>query len=231
MPFDSQTNNQDLSESIFIGERLEAMSAIPSKLYRNVFKRLFDIAFVLIAAPVVLTVIAIAAFAVWLEGGSPFYGQMRVGKNGRKFKIWKIRTMVRNADEVFEDYLAKNPDAKREWETNQKVVDDVRITRIGRYLRKTSLDELPQFWNALVGDMSIVGPRPMMVEQQKLYPGTAYYKFRPGITGPWQVSDRHESTFIARAKFDADYDRKVSFFTDLKLIVSTVLVVVRCTGR
>lgn len=231
MPFDTQTNNQDLSESILIGESLQAVASIKSNIYRSFFKRLFDVAFVLAVAPVALTVTAIVAFLVWLDGGKPFYGQIRIGKDGRKFKIWKIRTMVVNADEVFDDYLAKNPVAKLEWETNQKVKDDVRITKIGRYLRKTSLDELPQFWNALIGDMSIVGPRPMMVEQQKLYPGTAYYKFRPGITGPWQVSDRHESTFIARAKFDADYDRKVSFLTDLKLILNTVLVVFRCTGR
>ena len=104
------------------------------------------------------------------------------------------------------------------------------ITRFGRVLRKSSLDELPQLWNVLLGDMSLVGPRPMMPCQRDLYPGSAYYRLRPGITGPWQVSRRNESTFADRARFDTDYDQTLSLGTDLGLLISTVRVVVRATG-
>jgi lipopolysaccharide/colanic/teichoic acid biosynthesis glycosyltransferase len=101
---------------------------------------------------------------------------------------------------------------------------------MGRLLRKSSLDELPQLWNVLVGDMSLVGPRPMMPAQQVLYPGRAYFRLRPGITGPWQVSHRNETTFAARAGFDAEYERDLSFVTDTRLLFATVRVVLRATG-
>ena len=113
---------------------------------------------------------------------------------------------------------------------NQKLKDDPRVTRLGRLIRKTSLDELPQFLNVLKGDMSVVGPRPMMVDQKALYPGTAYYSLRPGITGFWQISVRNESSFAERARFDTDYLRKLSFGTDLAVLWRTVSVVLKGTG-
>jgi lipopolysaccharide/colanic/teichoic acid biosynthesis glycosyltransferase len=144
--------------------------------------------------------------------------------------MWKLRSMVANADQLLSVYLAENPDARIEWDHSQKLRYDPRITRVGRIIRKTSLDELPQLWNVLRGDMSLVGPRPMMVDQQELYPGTAYYALRPGITGFWQVSVRNESSFSERAHFDADYLGRMSFVTDLKVLARTVSVVLNGTG-
>jgi lipopolysaccharide/colanic/teichoic acid biosynthesis glycosyltransferase len=139
--------------------------------------------------------------------------------------------MVPNAEERLQEFLAKNEAARREWDAYQKLAHDPRITEFGQFLRKSSLDELPQLWNVLVGDMSLVGPRPMMLDQQDLYPGTAYYALRPGLTGTWQISDRNQSTFAQRAEFDADYERNLSFVKDLKILLSTVGVVLRATGK
>lgn len=199
-------------------------------LYRTVFKRIFDVAVVLVAAPVVLLAVAVLAFGVALDGGNPFYSQSRVGRGGRLYRMWKLRSMVTDADQRLETYLEAHPAARAEWDSHQKLKSDPRITRFGTTLRKTSLDELPQLWNVLMGDMSLVGPRPMMACQQALYPGEAYYRLRPGITGPWQVSRRNESTFTDRARFDLDYDHSVSFGTDVRLILATVRVVLRGTG-
>ena len=199
-------------------------------LYRQFFKRFIDISFVILSLPVSLPLVAIMALLVALDGTSPFYTQARVGRGGRIFRMLKIRSMVPDADNQLAAYLEKNPLARQEWDETQKLKSDPRITRIGRILRKSSLDELPQLWNVLKGDMSIVGPRPMMVEQQELYPGRAYYALRPGITGPWQVSDRNEGSFAGRAVFDAKYHADLSIATDLSILLRTVAVVVRSTG-
>ncbi|MBC7477990.1 MAG: sugar transferase [Pseudorhodobacter sp.] len=198
--------------------------------YRRIFKRLLDLMLVGLTAPMVILVVAFLAILVALEGGTPFYYQKRVGLDGRMFRMWKLRTMVLAADEKLEAYLASNPDARREWDVNQKLAHDPRITKVGRLLRKTSLDELPQLWNVLMGTMSLVGPRPMMPSQQVLYPGQAYYRLRPGITGPWQVSKRNQSTFADRAMYDLNYDQSLSFATDLGLLFKTVRVVLHGTG-
>ncbi len=142
----------------------------------------------------------------------------------------KLRTMVPNADEIFEDYLANNPEAREEWDSTQKLKNDPRITKFGRILRKSSLDELPQLWNVLTGEMSLVGPRPMLPVQRELYPGLAYYALRPGITGPWQVSDRNTVEFSKRAEFDREYYVQMSFATDIGLLFKTVGVVFKGTG-
>ena len=139
--------------------------------------------------------------------------------------------MVRDADAVLESYLAADPEMRREWDEIQKLRHDPRITRVGAVLRKTSLDELPQLWNVLIGDMSLVGPRPMLPEQLSLYgPSGAYFSLRPGITGLWQVSARNEEVFSFRSRVDATYARSVSLRQDLVLLVKTVGVVVRRTG-
>ncbi len=211
-------------------------AAVPSgksslKTYRAFGKRAFDIVCVLMALPAVLPVMLIMMILVATDGGNPFYSQMRVGRHGKSYRMWKLRSMVQDADAKLKDYLESNPEAKREWDHSQKLKRDPRITRVGRFLRKCSLDELPQLWNVLRGDMSLVGPRPMMVEQRDLYPGRDYYALRPGITGLWQVSSRNESSFADRARYDAVYNRELSFSTDLRLIVATVGVVCRATGH
>lgn len=198
--------------------------------YRKVVKRALDVCVVVAAAPVILPVIGVLAGLVALDGGKPFYAQQRVGKEGRHFKMWKLRSMVSNADAKLADLLASDPAAKAEWDHTQKLRKDPRITRFGRLLRKTSLDELPQLWNVLTGEMSLVGPRPMMPSQTVLYPGTSYYALRPGITGLWQISGRNDTSFAARADFDASYDANLGLIEDLRILNKTFSVVVRGTG-
>lgn len=202
----------------------------PTAFYRGGFKRLLDTLAILLSLPVVLPVITLLALLAMCDGGAPFYRQQRVGRGGRFYTMWKLRTMVVHADSKLEAHLAADPEARCEWDSTQKLKADPRITRIGRFLRKSSLDELPQLWNVLRGDMSLVGPRPMMPEQQSIYPGRAYYALRPGITGIWQVSERNNCTFADRARFDAVYERDVSLGTDIKLLLATVRVVLRGTG-
>ena len=199
-------------------------------LYRDHGKRLLDLALVLLAAPLVLTVIGLLALMVSRDGGPAFYSQMRVGRHGRPFRLWKLRSMVVDADARMEAHLAADPAARREWEETQKLRNDPRVTRLGAILRKTSLDELPQLWNVFVGDMSLVGPRPMMTQQQALYPSAVYYVVRPGITGYWQTSGRGQTSFAARAHYDAAYVEDLSLITDVTVLVRTVRVVLRGTG-
>lgn len=199
-------------------------------MYRDYAKRSLDVLLVLIAALPVLLILLPVCVLVALDGASPIYLQKRVGRNGRVFHMWKLRSMVPDAERLLEAHLAANPEARSEWAQYQKLRHDPRITPIGRLIRKSSIDELPQLWNVLRGDMSLVGPRPMMVCQQKLYPGSAYYALRPGITGFWQTSVRNESSFAERAGFDTDYLRNLSFRTDLAVLFRTVRVVVNGTG-
>lgn len=194
------------------------------------FKRQIDVLVVLVSSLPVILVIALLALIIALKEGKPFYRQPRIGRNGRIFVMWKLRTMVFDAETKLETHLASCARSRAEWEDTQKLKDDPRITGFGRILRKTSLDELPQLWNVLKGDMSLVGPRPMMPEQSGLYPGQAYYRLRPGITGPWQVSERNESSFADRAAFDNRYERDLSLATDMRLLAATVRVVIRATG-
>nr|WP_076445095.1 sugar transferase [Roseivivax lentus] len=209
---------------------MHATSADLPAAYRLYVKRALDVALVLIAALPALLMILPIALVIAAEGAAPFYGQKRVGRNGRVFRMWKLRSMVPNADEMLHAHLEQNPQAAAEWRMHQKLRDDPRITPLGRIIRKTSLDELPQLWNVLKGDMSLVGPRPMMLEQRAIYPGAAYYAMRPGITGFWQTSERNESSFVERAAYDADYLRKLSFATDIKVLLRTVRVVMVGTG-
>lgn len=201
-----------------------------SQIYRHGMKRVLDVVLVLLSAPFVLPLIAVLALLVARDGGRPFYSQERIGKDGRVYRMWKMRSMVHDADHRLRAYLAENEAMRAEWESKQKLIDDPRITRLGQILRKTSLDELPQLWNVLKGDMSIVGPRPMMVNQKALYPGSDYYDLRPGITGTWQISDRNASTFAERAHFDASYNETLSFMKDLRILGATVRVVMKATG-
>lgn len=199
-------------------------------LYRAGIKRVLDVLLVLASLPVVLPIVAVLALLVARDGGKPFYGQERIGRGGRRFRMWKLRTMVIDADRKLEEFLARDPALRTEWESTQKLKADPRITRLGRVLRKSSMDELPQLWNVLKGEMSIVGPRPFMPDQSALYRGHAYYRLRPGLTGFWQISERNDSDFAQRARHDTRYDRSLSFWTDLRVVLSTVRVVLRATG-
>jgi len=219
-----------------IGPVVERVSARAAKsrvssLYGSFFKRVLDVSLVVLSLPVVVPLILVMAVFIMIGGGMPFYSQLRIGKGGRHFRIWKLRTMVKNADEQLNTYLEQNPSAHREWLTSQKLKNDPRITRLGRLMRKTSMDELPQLWNVLTGTMSLVGPRPIMIEQEKYYFGRSYYHMRPGITGLWQISDRNDCSFVERVTYDDAYARTVSFATDLRTLLKTVGVVLRATGH
>lgn len=197
--------------------------------YRTV-KRLLDLALVIAAAPMVVPLVAILAVLVKLDGGPAFYRQARLGRNECVFHILKLRSMVPDAEDRLQRHLAEHPAARLEWETTQKLQDDPRVTRFGRFLRKYSLDELPQLWNVLAGDMSLVGPRPMFPQQRSLYPGSICFAFRPGLTGLWQVSERNRCSFAKRAEYDALYAETISPATDLGIIWRTVAVVAGGTG-
>lgn len=218
------------------GLQAETDSALPARrrnsdtFYRRHGKRITDLALLLPVLPILFLVILVLAAMIAMDGGRPFYSQMRVGRGGRLFRLWKLRTMVHDADARLRAHLDSDPDAALEWKHTQKLRDDPRITRAGRFLRRSSLDELPQFFNVLRGEMSIVGPRPMLPEQRSMYSSADYYEVAPGVTGPWQVSDRNGSTFAARATFDSEYNRTLSLRQDLHLIGRTFSAVLGCTG-
>lgn len=199
-------------------------------MYRRYGKRILDIVLVICSAPLVGPVVLLLALLVRSDGGPAFYGQKRVGKDGRLFTLWKLRSMVVDADAALQGYLDANPEARAEWDRDQKLKRDPRITRWGATLRKSSLDELPQLWNVLRGDMSIVGPRPFMPEQTEMYPSSAYYTMRPGLTCFWQTGDRNDASFASRAVDDARYAREMSLGVDITLIYRTVGVMLRATG-
>ena len=199
-------------------------------IYARIMKRVFDLLIVTFASVPVLTVLLVLGTIVAMDGHAPIYMQDRVGRDGRLFRLFKLRTMVTDADAVLAQTLAADPAARAEWDEFQKLRNDPRITLIGRILRKTSLDELPQLLNVALGHMSIVGPRPIMANQRAIYPGTEYYAMRPGITGFWQISVRNESSFAERANFDRTYFNAMSFATDLRVIGKTFSVVIKGTG-
>ncbi len=207
----------------------------PVGLYRRSGKRLFDLAVVIALLPIIIPVLLVVAFITALDGGPVIFSQPRIGRDGRVFKCWKIRTMVPNAEAVLKRMISADEDVAREWHMNQKLTRDPRITRWGRILRRSSIDELPQFWNVLLGDMSLIGPRPFTPEQKALYDeggqSEAYYRLRPGITGLWQVDRRNEGAFGDRVSYDREYDAKLSFWMDLKIVIRTVLVVLKATGN
>ncbi|GHG93675.1 hypothetical protein GCM10010961_26310 [Pseudodonghicola xiamenensis] len=200
-------------------------------LYARGDKRMLDLALILLSLPITLPIILLCAVALAVEGGQPFYWQARLGQGGRLFYMVKLRTMVRNADQLLAGHLARDPAMRAEWNANQKLRNDPRITRVGQFLRATSLDELPQLWNVVKGEMSLVGPRPMMPEQLPLYGDASSYRaVKPGITGLWQVSTRNDKAFSYRAEVDDAYYRSLSLGRDLMLMLRTVGVMARRTG-
>jgi Undecaprenyl-phosphate galactose phosphotransferase WbaP len=197
-------------------------------------KRAFDIFFALILALVAAPVAALIAAAIWLESrrGPILFAHERIGRGNRRFRLWKFRTMAPDADRVLAEYLESNPQAAAEWHANHKLRHDPRVTRIGRLLRRTSLDELPQIWNVLRGDMSLAGPRPV-VDAEKAHYGASwplYTLAMPGLTGLWQVSGRNDTTYRQRVELDASYVRNWSLKLDFILLLKTVRVVIKGKG-
>jgi Undecaprenyl-phosphate galactose phosphotransferase WbaP len=195
-----------------------------SRLLKRAVDIVITLASLLLTLPLIAAIIALVRIS---SPGPAFYGQERIGRHGRRFKAWKFRTMVVNADEVLEKYLGTDPLLRAEWEANHKLKIDPRVTWIGSFLRKTSLDELPQLWNVLCGEMSLVGPRPIVeAEIDKYADEYEYYvDVLPGITGLWQVSGRNNTTYPERVAFDAYYVKNWSLWLDLYILISTVRVI------
>jgi exopolysaccharide production protein ExoY len=190
-------------------------------------KRVFDVTGAvmlgLVFCPLMVTIVLIMR----REGGSVIYRHRRVGRDGKIFECLKFRTMVPNAEQALRDLLAGDPDLKAEWVRDHKLRDDPRVTRLGRFLRRTSLDELPQIWNVIRGEMSLVGPRPVVREELLRYGRNvgAYFAAKPGITGLWQVSGRNDTNYRRRVVLDTYYVRNQNFLLDLYILLKTTLVV------
>ena len=197
------------------------------------FKRGFDVigatAGILLLSPLLLMLAMLVKFS---DGGRVVYGHARVGRNGNIFRCLKFRTMVENGDEVLAQHFARNPQDREEWDATRKLQNDPRVTRVGAVLRKLSLDELPQIFNILRGDMSFVGPRPVVEDELELYgPAADYYlKSRPGLTGLWQVSGRNDVSYGTRVAFDRHYVENWSFVFDLKILIRTLPAVLSSRG-
>ena len=205
------------------------------RILENVIKRIIDIIGGLIGTIILIPLsifIYIARKILNEDDGPMFYEQLRIGKNGKQFRMYKYRSMVMGADEKLFEYLEQNEEAREEYTKYKKLKNDPRITKIGNFLRKTSLDEFPQFLNVLMGHMSLVGPRPYLPREKKDM--GEYYTYiiesKPGITGYWQVAGRSDVTFDERLKMDFEYNKNKSLKTDIKLMFKTVLNVIKKEG-
>lgn len=196
-------------------------------------KRVIDVVLILLTLPVSVPLILVIAGLLMLQGRPVFYSQQRVGQGGQHFRIWKFCTMVPQADAKLQIYLAQNPDAAREWRASRKLRHDPRVFSLGAFLRKSSLDELPQIWNILCGQMSLVGPRPItraeLVEKYRDH-APIYLKCRPGLTGLWQVSGRNRLRYSQRVQLDVAYAKGHSLLLDLRILWLTIGTVLRGTG-
>jgi Undecaprenyl-phosphate galactose phosphotransferase WbaP len=206
----------------------------PEQLFRyHVIKRSLDILLVTLLSPVLLPLLVVVAAAVWLSSPGPvFFSHRRIRRHGEFFTMWKFRTMCINSGEVLERYLTEHPEARREWLKTHKLKNDPRVTRVGNFLRRTSLDELPQVWNVLSGTMSLVGPRPIVAAEVEKYGEyfADYCLVKPGITGLWQVSGRSELTYRQRVQLDREYARGWSLRRDLEILLRTWSSVVNRDG-
>jgi Undecaprenyl-phosphate galactose phosphotransferase WbaP len=213
---------------------IRVRAASPEHLFRyHVVKRMLDILLVIASSPVLLPLFGIVAAAVWLSSPGPiFFSHRRIRRHGEFFTMWKFRTMCINSAEVLENYLNEHPQARVEWRKTHKLKKDPRVTRVGRFLRRTSLDELPQLWNVLNGTMSLVGPRPIVAAEVEKYGEffADYCLVKPGITGLWQVSGRSELTYRQRVQLDRQYAHNWSLRGDLKILARTWTSVVNREG-
>lgn len=196
-------------------------------------KRVLDYGICCAALPVLIPLIVTIALCVKLTSKGPvFFGHRRLGRDGREITIWKFRTMVTDAPQRLQEYLTEHPELAEEWEATHKLRDDPRVTKIGNFLRKSSLDELPQLWSVIIGQMSLVGPRPIVADEIRKYGDTftLYTRVTPGITGLWQVSGRNDTSYPERVELDAAYVRNWSIWLDLYVLFRTVKTVIRREG-
>jgi lipopolysaccharide/colanic/teichoic acid biosynthesis glycosyltransferase len=211
-----------------------AIHTLPTNcLPYSILKRAMDIFLVFALSPILLPLMSVVAVIVRLSSPGPIlYSQRRLGRFGLEFRIWKFRSMYVNGDEILREHLKLNPEAAHEWNHCQKLKNDPRITRLGAFLRRSSLDELPQFINVLLGSMSLVGPRPI-VEAEIVKYEDAYFFYtsaKPGLSGLWQISGRSDLSYTQRIEFDKEYVRSWSLALDLKILWRTAWVVWRAHG-
>jgi len=199
----------------------------------KIVKRSLDLSVASLAAVFALPIFALLYVAIRLSSPGPvFYGQRRIGQNGRYFTAWKFRSMVTDAEAVLEQHLSRDPELRREWELTHKLANDPRVLPVGKLLRKSSLDELPQLWNVIRGEMSLVGPRPIVDAEVPRYGDAfAYYKMvRPGVTGMWQISGRSNTSYAERVRYDEYFVRNWSVWLDLYILFRTVKTVLLREG-
>ena len=201
-------------------------------LGNNMLKRTVDCIGSLVLIIIFSPALAIIALLIRRDGGSSIYKQERIGYGGKTFKCYKFRSMVMNSQQRLEEVLATDPKAREEWENDFKLKNDPRITAIGNFLRKTRLDELPQLFNVLQGDMSLVGPRPVVPDELPRYGALTqkYLSARPGMTGLWQVSGRNDVTYRERVSLDCYYIENWKLHTDFVLMLKTVTVIFHGKG-
>ena len=204
-----------------------------SRRYNRIFKRIFDMVCTILGGILISPILLAIIIRVAIDNrGHIIFTHWRVGRNGKKFPCYKFQTMITMSEEKFIKYLDDNPEAKEEWEKTFKLTKDPRVTKLGAWLRKTSLDELPQLWNVIRGDMSLVGPRPI-IEEEVIYYGEnirEYYMVLPGITGMWQVSGRSDTTYEERVAMDTWYVRNWSVWIDIMYLFKTVKAVITAKG-
>lgn len=164
---------------------------------------------------------------------NPFFAHKRVGQNGRMFGCLKLRTMVVGAETMLPDLLDASPERREEWMESQKLTNDPRVTRLGGILRKTSLDEIPQLLNVLRGEMSLVGPRPIVTDELRRYGphASTYLRLRPGVTGMWQTTGRNDVSYVERVRMDVEYEQNISLWMDIKIMLMTIMAMLSKTGR
>lgn len=200
---------------------------------RQMVKRTMELGLILLFLPVIIPLMLLIAVLIKLDSSGPvFFGHDRIGMGGEDIRIWKFRTMHQDSGSTLAEYLATDPALRAEWDENHKLASDPRITRVGRFLRITSLDELPQLWNVLCGDLSLVGPRPIVWDEVGKYQSgfALYKKVKPGVTGLWQVSGRSDTSYAERVRLDAYYVRNWSVWFDIYILVKTPGEVFRCRG-
>ncbi len=197
------------------------------------WKRIIDILLLLISSPITIPLTLIVSLIIKITSPGPvFYGHKRIGFNGKEFKCWKFRSMVIDADKQLEKILAENPEMRAEWEKDRKFTNDPRVTPIGKFLRKTSIDEIPQFFNVLTGEMSFIGPRPVTQPELTKYGNKVDFilSVKPGLSGMWQISGRSDTGYEERITLDAYYIQNWSVWLDIWIIIKTVYVVLRGKG-
>jgi Undecaprenyl-phosphate galactose phosphotransferase WbaP len=201
--------------------------------WQQLLKRIIDLVLVIIFSPLIVVCFGLFALAVRLDSpGKIFFQHRRIGKGGKEFGVWKFRTMIENAEAVLEEHLANDPELQKEWEESFKLKNDPRVTRVGRFLRRTSMDELPQIFNVLAGDMSLVGPRPIVAKEIDMYGARFefYKQVLPGIAGLWQISGRNDLLYSERVDLDEYYVRNWSIWMDIYILLETIQVVLTGLG-